>query len=97
MLFLRRFLTAAGCFIPTVIIMFLIIGVIGGGVAGGIAGANAGDPALASEAGRDAGLKFWENYGLWVFLGSAVFAGLIAVVVGFSGLFPWCRRSSEGE
>ena len=95
MLFLKRFLTAAGCFIPTVIIVFLIVCVIGGAIAGGIAGAQLNDPSLAYEVGQEAGQKFWQDYGLLVFLGSAVFAGLIAFAFGFSSLLPWCRRSSD--
>lgn len=88
MLLAKRLLTAAGCFFPLVLITFLGVMMI----LGGIAGAQAGDTGDAAEAGRIAGEQMGEKYGLLALLLSLAFSALVALVISFSGILPWCKR-----
>ena len=98
MLYVRRFGTAMVLFVVLFIGLFFGSLLVGGAVAGARAGrehAGARDFQTGYEIGQRAGAEFGRQYGGMIFLGALGTSGLIAIVVPFAGILPWCRRFPE--
>jgi len=96
-LILKRLATIAVLF-P---LLFVLLSVGGLGIGGAIVGARvrlenpqARDFGAGFVAGRQAGAQFGRRCGPAIMLGAAGVSGVMALVVPFTGLLPWCRRKS---
>jgi hypothetical protein len=97
-----RILTAVVIFGLSFIVVFIVVAFLGFAVGGAISGAqtaaaqNAQGFAAGEVIGRDAGHKFVQTYGALVAgcaaLFSLLFSLVLAGLLSFSNLFPWCRR-----
>jgi hypothetical protein len=98
MLYIKRFGTAIVLFMVLFIFLFFGSLVVGGAMAGARAGSEhpgARNFQTGYEIGRQAGAEFGRRYGALIFLGALGVSGLVAVVLPFSGVLPWCRSFSE--
>jgi hypothetical protein len=63
MLFLKRTITAIGCFFPLAIILFLFSSILLASIAGAIAGSETDNVSDGFEAGKKVGEEIGKNYG----------------------------------
>jgi hypothetical protein len=95
MLLLKRIITAMVLFVFLFVVMYLGICILGGAVSGAISGAGMTNQQDASEAGRQAGANFVRNNLKAIVLWSFVLSVVGSLSLSFSGILPWCKKSSE--
>jgi hypothetical protein len=94
MLLLKRLLTAFVLFVLLFATLYLGFCIVGGAVAGGVASVGQTDPTQAAALGRQAGAKFVQDNLAMISLTSLGVAALISGVISFSGILPWCKKST---
>ena len=73
------------------VVIYFVACAIAGGIAGGMAGA--GDPANASQAGFDAGVRVVSEHRIWFVLGAA----LVAIVGSALGWLPGTKVKAHSD
>ena len=95
MLLLKRIITAMVLFVFLFVVVYLGICILGAAVSGAISGAGMTNQHDAYEAGRQAGANFVRHNLKAIVLWSFVISLVGSLSLSFSGILPWCKKSSE--
>jgi len=95
MTLLKRILTSIVLFIVLFVFVYFAICIVGGAVSGGISGRDSQDMQDAFQAGQQAGANFVRHNIGAILLSTFGISFVSALVLSFSGIFPWCRKPSQ--